>query len=62
MKLIFEVHTYPGSFELEDSILNTLNDDGLRKNIEVALISALESIMWFDGIQIKISVKLKEWI
>lgn len=59
MKLIFEVYTRPESFELEDGILNTLNDDGLRNDLEIALENALESIMRFQ--EIKVSAKLKEW-
>ncbi len=62
MRLIFEVYTHPGSFELKDGILNVLNDDGLRNDLEAALKSALESITWFDQTRhIRVSVKLKEW-
>lgn len=60
MKLIFEVYTHPGSFELEDEILNVLNDDGFRDDVEIALKCALERIMHFQ--EIRIAVKLKEWI
>lgn len=60
MKLIFEVYTRPESFELEDGILNSLNDDGLREDLEIALENAIEAIMGYKEIQV--TVKLKEWI
>ena len=59
MKLEFELHTSPDSFKAEDAILNTLNDDGLRCDVENALSFAITSIMWWN--EIRVVCKLKKW-
>lgn len=59
MKLIFEIHTIPDSFELEDGILNSLNDDGPKSDVEIALANELEAIMRYR--ENRVIVRLKEW-
>jgi hypothetical protein len=59
MKLEFEIHTSPESFEAEDGIINALNDDGLRSDVETVLALELQQIMWWKDIQV--ITRLTEW-
>jgi hypothetical protein len=57
MKLYLLVDTEPDSFDAQDAIANSLQDDGLRSDLEVIIGHTIERFMRWRDIHVRVRVK-----
>jgi hypothetical protein len=59
MKFIFDIRSDPESLDVEDSISNLFQDDGMKDSIETIIEQFIEKMMGFWDLSIHAELEIK---